>query len=47
MHKIYHISYDNGKTLEGEEEEEVYNANITHNLGKMAEKVYMSFVASI
>jgi hypothetical protein len=37
MHRIYHISYDNGKTLEVKEEE-VYNANITHNLGKMAEK---------
>ena len=29
------ISYDSGKTLT-EEEETVYDANITHNLGKMA-----------
>ena len=29
------VSYDAGKTLT-EEEEEVYDANITHNLGKMA-----------
>jgi hypothetical protein len=33
----YHISYDSGKTLE-KREEEVYSANITHNLGEMAEK---------
>ena len=29
------ISYDEGKT-NTEEEETVYDANITHNLGKMA-----------
>lgn len=33
----YHVSYDNGKTLE-EKEEELFDANITHNLGKMADK---------
>lgn len=33
----YHISYDGGKTLE-EREEEVYDANITHNLGGMAKE---------
>jgi len=32
----YHVSYDNGKTLE-EKEEEVFSANITHNLGEMAD----------
>ena len=31
-------SYDEGKTWE-EDEESVYSANITHNLGKMAEKL--------
>jgi hypothetical protein len=31
----YHVSYDNGATLE-EKEELVFDANITHNLGKMA-----------
>ena len=31
------ISYDAGKTLT-EEEETVYDANITHNLGEMADK---------
>lgn len=31
------ISYDNGKTIE-EKEECVYDANITHNLGQMADK---------
>ena len=31
----YHVSYDNGKTLV-EEEEEVFEANITHNLTGMA-----------
>ena len=31
------ISYDAGKTLT-EEEEAVYDANITHNLGEMADK---------
>ena len=33
----YHVSYDGGKTLE-EREEEVFDANITHNLNKMADK---------
>lgn len=33
----YHVSYDGGKTLE-EREEEVYGANITHNLGEMAKR---------
>jgi hypothetical protein len=31
------VSYDNGKT-HTEENETVYDANITHNLGKMADK---------
>jgi len=31
------VSYDEGKTLT-EEEEEIYSANITHNLGEMADK---------
>ena len=35
LYRTYHISYDGGKTLE-EKEECVYDANITHNLGKMA-----------
>lgn len=35
LNKKYHISYDNGLTLIPKEEE-VYDANITHNLGKMA-----------
>lgn len=35
LYRKYHISYDGGKTLE-EKEECVYDANITHNLGKMA-----------
>jgi hypothetical protein len=33
----FHVSYDNGKTLE-ETQERVYDANITHNLGEMADK---------
>jgi hypothetical protein len=33
----YHVTYDGGKTLE-EKEEELYSANITHNLGEMADK---------
>jgi hypothetical protein len=37
LYKNYHISYDGGKTLEPKQEE-VYSANITHNLGKMAEE---------
>lgn len=36
LYTKYHISYDGGKTLE-EKEEENYWANITHNLGTMAE----------
>tara|TARA_R110000782_G_scaffold30983_6_gene76815 strand:+ start:5024 stop:5446 length:423 start_codon:yes stop_codon:yes gene_type:complete len=35
LYKNYHVTYDNGKTLESKQEE-VYNANITHNLGEMA-----------
>lgn len=31
----YHVTYDEGKTLEPKEEE-IYSSNITHNLGKMA-----------
>lgn len=38
----YHISYDSGKTLE-EKEEYVYEANITHNLGEMADKAGIYF----
>lgn len=37
LYRKYHVSYDNGKTLE-EKEEIVYDANITHNLGEMADK---------
>jgi hypothetical protein len=37
LYRKYHVSYDNGKTLEPKKEE-VYSANITHNLGEMAEK---------
>lgn len=37
LFRKYHISYDGGKTLE-EKEESVYDANITHNLGDMADK---------
>lgn len=33
----YHVSYDGGKTLE-EKEEELFSANITHNLTEMAEE---------
>jgi len=35
LYRNYHVSYDGGKTLE-EKQEDVYSANITHNLGKMA-----------
>jgi len=35
LYRKYHVSYDEGKTLEPQREE-VYGANITHNLGKMA-----------
>jgi len=37
LYRKYHVSYDGGITLEGRKEE-VYDANITHNLGKMANK---------
>ncbi len=37
LYKKYHVSYDNGKTLE-EKEECIFDANITHNLGEMADK---------
>ena len=37
LYRKYHISYDGGKTLE-EKEEEVFGANITHNLGDMAKE---------
>ena len=37
LYKPYHITYDGGATLI-EKEEELYSANITHNLGKMANK---------
>lgn len=33
----YHVSYDGGTTLE-EKKEDVYLANITHNLGEMAKR---------
>lgn len=35
LYRTFHVSYDGGETLE-EREECVYNANITHNLNKMA-----------
>jgi hypothetical protein len=35
LYRNYLVSYDEGKTLEPKREE-VYSANITHNLGKMA-----------
>jgi len=37
LKRKYHISYDGGKNLE-EKEEYVYDVNITHNLGEMADK---------
>lgn len=37
LYRNYLVSYDEGKTLESRREE-VYGANITHNLGKMAEE---------
>ena len=37
LYRNYHVSYDDGKTLEPKKEE-MYSANITHNLGKMAEE---------
>jgi hypothetical protein len=35
LYRNYHVSYDDGKTLEPQRES-LYWANITHNLGKMA-----------
>ncbi len=35
LYRKYHVSYDCGETLE-EKTEEVYDGNITHNLGNMA-----------
>ena len=35
LYRNYHVSYDGGETLEPKQEE-VYSANITHNLGEMA-----------
>jgi hypothetical protein len=35
LYRNYHVTYDEGKTLEPQREE-MYSANITHNLGKMA-----------
>lgn len=37
LYRNYLVSYDEGKTLEPRREE-VYSANITHNLGKMADE---------
>jgi hypothetical protein len=37
LYRNYHVSYDGGVTLEPKQEE-VYSANITHNLGEMAGK---------
>ena len=37
LKRTFQISYDNGKTIE-EKDEYVYDANITHNLGQMADK---------
>ena len=37
LYKPYHITYDGGVTLI-EKEEDLYSSNITHNLGKMADK---------
>jgi hypothetical protein len=36
LYRNYHVSYDGGKTLE-ERKEDLYGANITHNLGDMAD----------
>ena len=36
IYRNYHVTYDEGKTLEPQRES-LYGANITHNLGKMAE----------
>jgi len=37
LSRPYHITYDGGKTLELQSEQ-LYNDNITHNLGEMADK---------
>lgn len=37
LHRTLYLSYDKGKTYE-EQQETVYDANITHNLGKMADE---------
>jgi len=37
LYRTYLVSYDEGKTLEPRREE-VYSANITHNLGMMADE---------
>ena len=37
LYRNYHVSYDGGVTLEPKQEE-VYSANITHNLGDMADE---------
>jgi len=37
LYRTYHVSYDKGETLE-KREECVYDSNITHNLGRMANK---------
>lgn len=37
LHRNLYLSYDKGKTYE-EKQETVYEANITHNLGKMADE---------
>jgi hypothetical protein len=36
LYRNYHVSYDEGKTLEPQREF-LYSSNITHNLGKMAD----------
>ena len=37
LYRNYHVSYDEGKTLEPQRES-LYSSNITHNLGKMADE---------
>lgn len=37
LYRNYHVSYDYGETLEPKQEK-VYSANITHNLGDMADE---------
>jgi len=36
LYRNYHVSYDGAKTFE-EKQENLYSANITHNLGNMAD----------